>query len=114
MVAISSNSVEPHPQVNANPPFTNPPKFKMSFFCSEGLNFCEWSVTLLNLWSNQSFKSQQKFKNFVLDDTHGVQDGPSFMAEAAMTYKYPFPYLYDEVSFWASLQISLLCYFSTF
>jgi hypothetical protein len=22
--------------------------------------------------------------------------------------------LYDEVSFWASLQISLLCYFSTF
>jgi hypothetical protein len=86
----------------------------MSFFCSEGLNFCEWSVTLLNLWSNQSFKSQQKFKNFVLDDTHGVQDGPSFMAEAAMTYKYPFPYLYDEVSFWASLQISLLCYFSTF
>ncbi|KAH8968781.1 hypothetical protein BDL97_03G148200 [Sphagnum fallax] len=24
------------------------------------------------------------------------QDGPSFMAEEARTYKYPFPYLYDE------------------
>jgi peroxiredoxin len=28
-------------------------------------------------------------------ETH-PQDGPSFMAEEATTYKYPFPYLYDE------------------
>ncbi len=40
VVAISSNSAETHPQVNANPPFTTLPKFKMSFFCPEGLNFC--------------------------------------------------------------------------
>jgi hypothetical protein len=38
-----------------------------------------------------------------LDDDHGVQDGPTFMAEDAKAYKYPFPYLYDEVSFWSSL-----------
>jgi hypothetical protein len=34
---------------------------------------------------------------------NGVQDGPTFMAEDAKAYKYPFPYLYDEVSFWSSL-----------
>ncbi|CAM6079346.1 unnamed protein product [Sphagnum tenellum] len=28
-------------------------------------------------------------------ETH-PQDGPSLMAEEATTYKYPFPYLYDE------------------
>jgi hypothetical protein len=35
-------------------------------------------------------------------ETH-PQDGPTFMAEDAKAYKYPFPYLYDEVSFWSSL-----------
>jgi hypothetical protein len=42
-------------------------------------------------------------RTLCLDDDHGVQDGPTFMAEDAKAYKYPFPYLYDEVSFWSSL-----------
>ncbi|KAH8946271.1 hypothetical protein BDL97_12G085600 [Sphagnum fallax] len=29
-------------------------------------------------------------------ETPTVQDGPSIMAEEATTYRYPFPYLYDE------------------
>ncbi|KAK4340907.1 hypothetical protein RND71_039408 [Anisodus tanguticus] len=32
-------------------------------------------------------------------DTH-PQDGPELMAEDAKLFKYPFPYLYDEVCFY--------------
>lgn len=34
--------------------------------------------------------------------TYSSQDGPEFMAEDAKTFKYPFPYLYDEVSIFLS------------
>lgn len=67
VVAISSNSVVTHPQVQM----------------------------LYNLWSLGFMRPLRNCCEFL----HLSQDGPEFMVEDAKLFKYPFPYLYDEVCF---------------
>lgn len=73
VVAISSNSVVTHPQVCV---------------CDS----CQCLLLRLGIFYEVFF------------DLHFLsQDGPEFMAEDAKVFKYPFPYLYDEVSFVCSM-----------
>lgn len=79
VVAISSNYVTTHPQV------------QMTLY-----------LQIEQCWSHWMIRPAL---------TYSSQDGPDFMAEDAKIFKYPFPYLYDEVIILLSfVWLNWICY----